>query len=157
MNTDTSYEVRCTRLNHANMSWGWKPYNGVNGRTDTIKLSNINDLARLFAVEGRDRSLAMLQCLGAFHDEEKKRYGFVYQVPKHIAHYQWKSTMPTDLVSGLRKPAFLSTLMGRDKPFKPSPIVDLGTRFTVAKKLAQNLYVLHTSGWIHKKLVHVMI
>lgn len=97
-----------------------------------------------------------LDCLGAFKDEKNSRYGFVYILPDHLWTVKEMALKPED-VSRCRKPTSLLSLMeGPDKRGAAIPHeFDLGSRISLAKKLAQSLLVLHAAGWVHKKYVFV--
>ena len=49
-----------------------------------------------------------------------------------------------------RKPSSLLSLIEATKRQIPEAL-DLGSRITLAKKLAQSLLVLQAAGWVHKK------
>lgn len=108
------------------------------------------ELAKFAMVEGRPRSLTIFTCLGVLEDATQRRCGLVYELPDYIAKYEraaLKQEAPSDgsSVSSSRKPSFLSEMI------KTEPILDLGDRFVIAKKLAQSLFVLHSSSWVHKR------
>lgn len=137
------------KSNRLTFSQEWRSYADPEGQADQSTLANIEALASFATDKRRPRSLAMLQCQGVLHEDKHCRRGFVYQIPGHLAHYDAKSTKEGS-VSPPRKPTFLSYLVGVNR-IEPSAVLDLGVRFNIAKRLAQSLYVLHTSGWVHKK------
>lgn len=112
---------------------------------------SIEGLAKFLAVYPRPRNLATIQCLGVFRDEDNLRYGFVYDTPDYIKSYEIDNAAGEGSMSGPRMPRFLASLIGDATATRPRAMIDLGTRFEIAKKLAQSLYVLHACSWVHKK------
>lgn len=115
----------------------WRMYNPMQVRGD-LKIglhSRIEALVRMLRHEPRPQGFRTLNCLGYFEDVSTSKYGIVFQPPREFDGDA--SRLPVTLFEALG--------MGR------SPFL-LGSRFRLAKKLAESLYELHSSGWLHKSI-----
>ncbi|KAL8795100.1 MAG: hypothetical protein Q9195_002397 [Heterodermia aff. obscurata] len=112
---------------------------------DTMALSDF------FNVEDRPAAFRILPFLGIFRDEERRRFGFVYEPPEYIENLEGHRIMEGQIAK-LRMPRSLLQQLEMDSGLS-SPIVwPLGDRFKLASTLAQCLYVLHAAGWVHKNI-----
>lgn len=76
-----------------------------------------------------------------------KRYGLVLVPPLHI-RTNLPATIPRGLISQQRKPVTLRELILQASSQRP--VIDLGTRFRLAKKLVDAVHMMHCVGWVHK-------
>ncbi|KAL9120310.1 MAG: hypothetical protein Q9187_003139, partial [Circinaria calcarea] len=103
----------------------------------------IQRLGDFLCTRDRPSEFRTLHCLGTFEDAQNQRYGFVYQVPRHLQelppHFQ-----PEDLTE--RLPGSLTNLFNGTSP------IDLGFRFDGGRKLMESIIVMHACGWLHKDI-----
>ena len=110
---------------------------------DTMALSDF------FNVKDRPAAFRILPFLGIFRDEERRRFGFVYEPPDYIENLEGHRIMEGQLAK--RKPRSLLQQLEMDNHSSGPIVWPLGDRFKLASTLAQCLYVLHAAGWVHKK------
>ena len=111
---------------------------------DTMALSDF------FNVTDRPAAFRILPFLGIFRDEEKRRFGFVYEPPRYIENLAGHRVTESQ-VAKLRMPKSLLEQLETDSQSTRPNVWALGDRFKLASTLAQCLYVLHAAGWVHKK------
>jgi serine/threonine protein kinase len=118
-------------------------WSSMDHRWDSMEVQlarkRISKLAKELSIEDKPTSLRTLQSFGVVEDMKhvlNRRFGMLYQLPKHCA-------MPTRVVS-------LSMLLpeGVESSNFPEPL--LGERFELARALADSVYELHASGWLHE-------
>ncbi len=74
-----------------------------------------------------------LLCTGYLPWEEHERYGLVFEIPGDETQDNWSLKSLHDLIAEQRH-------------------LSLGSRFEIARKMAQVVLQLHTAGWLHKSL-----
>jgi hypothetical protein len=99
----------------------------------------ISKLAKELSIEDKSTSLRTLQSFGVVEHVKSpldRRFGMLYRLPRHCA-------VSAKVVS-------LSTLLpeGEESSNFPEPL--LSERFELARALAESVYELHASGWLHK-------
>ncbi|KAJ5480513.1 hypothetical protein N7530_006022 [Penicillium desertorum] len=114
----------------------WRPYDPgtfAGSAADRIVLKQrAARLAELLSSRNpRPMNFNVLTCAGYFDQATLQRYGFVYEIPSSVIQH-----MPFTLHE-LLAPRFMP---------------DLGTRFRLAQSLARTIYLLHSSGWLHKSI-----
>ena len=120
---------------------------GPDGEKEDQKVEgDVLELADFFTVPNRPTAFRVLPCIGLFRDQNYNRFGFVYKPPKHIENIDGRRQLSARAAE-LRKPQSLLDMIDEEK------ILPLGDRFQLARDLAQCLYVLHATGWVHKKYV----
>ena len=112
--------------------------------------NDIMELADFFGVKNRPRALQVLPCLGILRAERDLRFGFVFQPPPYIENIERRDGDKRG-VSGPRLPQTLLERIEKGNFGAESGILPLGDRFSLARKLARSLYVMHAAGWVHKK------
>lgn len=131
----------------------FKKYTDINGQRDHTMEGDILELSDFFRVPNRPQAFRVMDFLGIFRDEHQGRFGFVYQPPTHIENIRNNRTISGPMAQ-VRVPESLLDMLGRDiRRGGSSGILPLGQRFSLARALAQSLYVLHATGWVHKKWV----
>jgi hypothetical protein len=80
--------------------------------------------------------LRILECLGYYHDESKRRIGFVYAIPKSVGRQ-----------SHLRLNQLLRDY--NERQLNPPPV---GDRMRLAEMLCKAMFDLHVAEWFHKNL-----
>jgi serine/threonine protein kinase len=96
---------------------------------------NVRRLAGLLKISASGtRELRTLPFKYYVHQPREKRYAFVFGYPLHA-----QQTQPQSLHE-------LIKLSSQEKRFP------LGTRFQVAKAIAQSIGVFHADGWVHKSV-----
>jgi hypothetical protein len=108
----------------------------------------VNQLAKFFCADQKPAELLTLPCRGIIRDSAKSRYGFLFRPPAYIENL--RGLLSPGAISRLRKPISLLQMLDQTA-HSGRKLLDLGIRFTLAKKLIQSIYILHTAGWIHKK------
>jgi serine/threonine protein kinase len=118
----------------------WSPiHHSWNNMEVQLARKRISKLAKELSIEDRSTSLRTLQSFGVVEHGKSpsdKQFGMLYRLPKHCA-------VSAKVVS-------LSMLFpeGTETPDFPEPL--LGERFELARALAESVYELHASGWLHK-------
>ena len=112
--------------------------------------NHINQLAKFFCADEKPAELLILPCRGIIKDPARNRYGFLFRPPAYIEDLTGLPKLSAGAVSRLRKPIALSELLDRTAGSSRN-VLDLGIRFRLARQLIQSIYILHASGWIHKK------
>jgi hypothetical protein len=97
--------------------------------------------------------LLLPTCYGVVHDQPGRRIGIVLAPPTHIRS-NLPSILPAGAISQKRMPVSLEELLEKNHPSCPQ-MLDLGTRFRIAKKLVDAVHMMHCVGWIHKYLLHL--
>lgn len=103
------------------------------------------ELADLFAIKKRPSALQVLPLIGIFRPERGLRFGLVFQLPSYIEYIDRNDARKR----GISKARLPRTLLEHIE--KGTSILPLGDRFNVARRLGGSLYVLHATGWVHKK------
>ena len=93
--------------------------------------------------------LLLPDCYGIVEDKfsSPKRYGLVLVPPLHI-RTNLPIPIPRGLISKQRKPVSLRELILQGSSQRE--VIDLGTRFRLAKKLVDAVHMMHCVGWVHK-------
>ncbi|KAI0455272.1 hypothetical protein F5B21DRAFT_472577 [Xylaria acuta] len=86
------------------------------------------------------RQTMLLRCLGYFLDEEKYRFGLIYQIPENMSLFRGQGNQP--LITTLE-----SLLVG-----KTFPICSLDQRVGFARNIATAVLYVHAIGWVHKDI-----
>lgn len=107
--------------------------------------NDIIELADLFGVDTRPKAFRVLPFLGIFRSERELRFGLVSRPPSYIENIDHKD----EERRGISKPRLPRTLSEHIED--GTGILPLGDRFSLARKLARSLYVMHATGWVHKK------
>ncbi|KAL8759096.1 MAG: hypothetical protein Q9184_003721 [Pyrenodesmia sp. 2 TL-2023] len=123
----------------------WKSYTDGEGDYDPKAENDIMELADLFSVEKRPEAFQVLPFIGILRPEKGLRFGFVFQPPPYIENIDSNDARE----HGIGKPRLPRTLLEHIE--EGAAILPLGDRFNMARKLARSLYVLHATGWVHKK------
>ncbi|KAF2232671.1 hypothetical protein EV356DRAFT_517224 [Viridothelium virens] len=76
------------------------------------------------------------------------RYGLILEPPAHIREFE-EPKLEEGLVR-YRMPITLSRMLLRTDGSKD--IMELGTRFRLAKALVESVHTMHTCGWVHKNI-----
>jgi hypothetical protein len=92
--------------------------------------------------------LLLPTCYGIVEDPATRRFGLVLAPPKHIRS-NLPPIMPSGAISQKRMPVSLLELLERRHPYCMH-MLDLGTRFRLAKKLVDAVHMMHCVGWVHK-------
>ena len=93
----------------------------------------VQELVAILKFNAKPAAFRTLDCLGAFHNPDKKSFGVVYAYP-------WEDTAPVRLNNLLRH--------GKKCPVVPG----LDERLDLAKILVASVQSFHTSGWLHKNI-----
>ncbi|KAH7129263.1 hypothetical protein EDB81DRAFT_808959 [Dactylonectria macrodidyma] len=114
----------------------WKRYDASWKGQKGIRLrGRIHNIARLLHADAKPEELLTLNCVGAFEDYEKSRYGLVFSFP-----------ISAESTSEMRS---LKSLL--DQP-TPETLPTLGDRYRITYSLALSLAILHAAGWLHKSI-----
>jgi hypothetical protein len=102
-------------------------------------------LGRLMCNPNAPSRLRTMKCLGLFDNSDNAKIGLVFEIPgsprptpAHPIEDQWDFSQPKNLLSLLPR--------NQEQPFS------LGWRFDLAKKLVENVILLHACGWLHKNI-----
>ncbi|ERF69865.1 hypothetical protein EPUS_05407 [Endocarpon pusillum Z07020] len=119
----------------------WKVFeSGLPGEMAAAVERNTNDLAYFLQAQSRSPGLRSLSCIGFIkmpvETAEHVRYGLVYKAPEPRAP--------------VASPTSLYDLLPQSEDEHISHEFDLGDKFRVAQILAQSVYELHVSNWLHK-------
>ncbi|KAI9777454.1 MAG: hypothetical protein M1839_008866 [Geoglossum umbratile] len=128
----------------------WKYYRDQNSRDDAEAEKDILDLARFLCAEGRPPQFRVLPCLGVLKDPNNGRYAILYQPPPYLEDFSDKKTRPQGSITNQRTPVPLLQLIEQTAGAKG--VLDLGIRFSIARKLIESIYILHATGWVHKNI-----
>lgn len=93
-------------------------------------------------------SLIFPTCYGMVEDPVTRRFGLVLAPPAHIRS-NLPQILPAGAISQKRMPVSLRELLDRRHPSCVN-MLDLGTRFRLAKRLVECVHMMHCVGWIHK-------
>ena len=152
------------KLSNFDIDQEWKPYAyevvkeiddydfKTRRQIDKKAEDDIMALSDFLNVDDRPAALRILPFLGIFRDEERRRFGFVFQPPKYIENVEGHGSLKGE-VAKLRTPKSLLEKLENDNNHSKPIVWPLGDRFRLASTLAQCLYVLHAAGWVHKKYV----
>jgi Prion-inhibition and propagation len=114
----------------------------IRGEEKALLETRTNNLAYLLHHTNKPKDLRALTCIGLTKDmtdtAEHLKYGLVYAIPSSSP----KSDLPTSLYD----------LLPSNEEEETSEEFDLGDKFRIARILAQSLYQLHVSGWLHKAI-----
>jgi serine/threonine protein kinase len=91
----------------------------------------VQELVSMLKLVPKPPGFRVLNCLGTFHDSQRRRFALVYAFPS-------ENTLPVRLNKLLRH--------GKSCVIYP----DLGEKLALAKSLTACVQSFHTSGWIHK-------
>ena len=136
----------------ADLGQEWKSYKSPldSAHREAESESDILELADFLGLKNRPSAFRVLPCLGIFRDEPK-RFAFIFQPPSYIERIPGDRLVQGQ-VSGSRLPRTLQDLLEEGSRRDGSPeILPLGSRFRLACSLAESLYVMHATGWVHKK------
>lgn len=109
------------------------------------------ELCDLLNISDRPAAFRVLPCLGVFRDERHFRFGFVYQPPAYIENLEGHRRLEGKVAQLRRPKSLLEKLQEAQGASGSSTILPLGNRFQLARNLAESLYVMHATGWVHKK------
>jgi serine/threonine protein kinase len=98
----------------------------------------IKELAKLFQMQPKPKSMRLLNCLGVFHLPASTKFGFVYEFP------------PSEGVESDQEPISLSDVIEHTKDPQRNPT--LNDKFTLSHAIASCIYSLHLTGWLHKSI-----
>ncbi len=122
----------------------WQSYRDADKQPDKLAEKQIHELGDFLSVPNRPPDFRALDCIGLFKDNANDRYGVVYSLPNYLR----------DLSSRIRtenrriyNPSTLTKLICDE-----DGVLDLGIRFSLAKKLLYSVVVMHTCGWLHKNI-----
>ncbi|ORY03747.1 prion-inhibition and propagation-domain-containing protein [Clohesyomyces aquaticus] len=109
----------------------WRSYNQreVFGDIKNGLQLRVEALTRMLQASPKPPGFRILDCLGYVEDDSIARFGFVFRYPQH---------------SKVDVPLTLFQIIDQQHP----PF--LGKRFQLAVSLAESLYELHASRWLHK-------
>ena len=107
---------------------------------------DVEKLARLLSTPTPEEML-VLKCYGLYNDHKHGRLGIVLKPPRNI-RMDLPAILAMGAISVRRKPITLRALMM--DTWASSEDVDLGTRFSIAKKLVDTVHMIHASEWVHK-------
>jgi hypothetical protein len=111
----------------------WKNYRTLQGQQAILVLGRNNNLARMLNAASKPDELLTLHCEGYFDDVAEKRYGFVFSSP----------------AKGSEKVSSLNKLL-KMPPAERLPT--LRQRYQLAYQLSMTVFILLTTGWLHKGL-----
>ena len=118
----------------------WKQTGHIsNSRSEEFKIivevmfTRVQELVSLLRIAPKTPGFRALDCLGAFHDHKRRRFGLVYAFPS-------KGNLPIRLNNIMRH--------GNASVIYPDP----GEKLALAKSLIVCVQSFHTSGWIHKSI-----
>lgn len=109
------------------------------------------ELSDFLNVNDRPSAFRVLPCLGIFREESHLRFGFVYKPPDYVENTEGHSRLEGTMARLRRPRTLLEKLEDTSAGRSTSNILPLGDRFQLARCLAECLYVIHASGWVHKK------
>jgi hypothetical protein len=92
--------------------------------------------------------LLLPTCYGMVEDPVARRFGLVLAPPAHIRS-NLPAILPAGAISQKRMPVSLKELLEKKHP-SCVHMLDLGTRFRLAKQLVDAVHMMHCVGWIHK-------
>lgn len=92
--------------------------------------------------------LLLPKCYGMVEDPVARRFGLVLAPPAHIRS-NLPQIMPAGAISQKRMPVSLTELLEK-RHSSHKEMLDLGTRFQLAKKLVAAVDMMHCVGWVHK-------
>jgi hypothetical protein len=115
----------------------WRPYNQMNvvGQIKAALQIKVEALVKMLQQGPKPPGFRILDCLGYLEDNQIPRFGLVFRYP-HLNANQ----------AGPFAPLTLFQIISKEKP----PY--LGDRFQLAGFLAESLYELHSSRWLHKSV-----
>jgi len=115
----------------------WRHYNQGIPRTERNALQvRVEALTMMLRQDPKPPGFRILNCVGYMEDNAKPRFGFIFQFPQHYVHD------PAPYA-----PMTLFQVVSKHGP----PL--LGDRFQLAASLADSLYELHASRWLHKAVM----
>lgn len=122
----------------------WRTYVDPQGNPNRLAEEQIHLVGEFLCTPDRPADFRTLSCLGIFKDGNNHRYAFVHRLPQQLG-----SARPGWPLESLRKrrPTSLTELFGN-----VSEALDLGLRFTLAKRLMYSVIVIHACGWLHEDL-----
>ncbi|KAI4103478.1 MAG: hypothetical protein LQ339_004203 [Xanthoria mediterranea] len=123
----------------------WRSYTGDDNRPRKAAEEQIHKLASFLSLPHRPHEFRGLDCVGLFKDTANDRYGVVYNLPAHLRDVPL-SKQPES--RRMYNPRTLTDLIRSNI----QQVVDLGERFSLAKKLIRSVVALHTCGWLHKNI-----
>lgn len=112
------------------------------------------DQARLMRIKTmmlatpKPAQLLLPTCYGMVEDPLTRKFGLVLAPPAHIRS-NLPAILPSGAISQKRMPASLRELLEGRHP-SCVHMLDLGTRFKIAKKLVDAVHMMHCVGWVHK-------
>jgi len=92
--------------------------------------------------------LLLPTCYGMVEDTLNRRFGLVLVPPAHI-RANLPPILPTGAISQQRMPVSLKELLDGRHP-ACQQMLELGSRFRLAKKLVDAVHMMHCVGWIHR-------
>jgi hypothetical protein len=92
----------------------------------------------------KPEQLLLPKCYGMVDDPERRRYGLVLAPPDHIRSHL-PAILPAGAISKKRMPISLQELLDNRHP-----LLDLGIRFRLAKKLVDAVHMMHCVGFVYK-------
>lgn len=137
LQNDTPHRRSWAQYNTFNVVVEWRSYNprqmsapGKNALQKRVEM-----LVSMLQQGPKPPGFRILDCLGYVEDNSKARFGIVLRYPQPYTLYQGPYT-----------PMTLYQIIRQQKP----PF--LGDRFQLASFLAESLYELHASRWLHKSI-----
>ncbi|KAI1372092.1 hypothetical protein F4677DRAFT_463568 [Hypoxylon crocopeplum] len=122
----------------------WLPLTDIpRGKEDAV------DLARMLSAE-KPGAMRLPDCYRYIYNPAKRKYGVVLLLPKHVQSSRYS---PTRLAFGTpwTKPMSPRELIRGHHP-KYRTILELGTRFEIAKRLIDAVHTMHSCDWVHKNI-----
>lgn len=123
----------------------WRSYTDDDKRPRKAAEEQIHKLARFLSLPHRPHEFRGLDCVGLFKDTAYDRYGVVYNLPAHLRDVPLSKKPESRRIYN---PRTLTDLIRSNV----QQVVDLGDRFSLAKKLIRSVVALHTCGWLHKNI-----
>ncbi|KAI4234568.1 MAG: hypothetical protein LQ349_003713 [Xanthoria aureola] len=123
----------------------WQSYTGDDNRPSKAAEEQSHKLASFLSLPHRPHEFRGLDCVGLFKDTANDRYGVVYNLPAHLRDVPLSKKPKSGRIYHPR------TLTGLIRS-SVQQVVDLGERFSLAKKLIRSVVALHTCGWLHKNI-----
>ncbi|KAI4237067.1 MAG: hypothetical protein LQ349_002141 [Xanthoria aureola] len=140
-----SYSMGTSLKNWQPIFVEWQSYAGDDNRPRKAAEEQIHKLASFLSLPHRPHEFRGLDCVGLFKDTANDRYGVVYNLPAHLRDVP-RSRKPES--RRIYNPRTLTDLIRSSVQQN----VELGERFSLAKKLIRSVVALHTCGWLHKNI-----
>ncbi|KAI4219575.1 MAG: hypothetical protein L6R36_008231 [Xanthoria steineri] len=140
-----SYSMGASLKNRQPVFVEWQSFTGDDNRPSKAAEEQIHKLANFLSLPHRPHEFRGLDCVGLFKDTANDRYGVVYNLPAHLRDIPRSKKSESDRIYN---PRTLTDLIRSNV----QQVIDLGDRFSLAKKLIRSVVALHTCGWLHKNI-----